>query len=177
MKVLLVLLIVLQVFVFTTYAALEDGSTYKITNVGAVGKVLEVSRDNSGSIKAGHLTTATSDDGANQRFTLEYVGSGYYKIIVKDTSKCLTSLSPNGKTAANFEEQTCTTNNKSQQFSFTCVGTDKYVIKSRSCSKYLEAQSGARKFVYMYSRILNCPWQTWIFEKIPDCTPAVEIPL
>lgn len=166
MKVLLSILILLQVLAFT-HCGLTDGGSYNIRVKGDPTALLDVYGIDAAPIAKGDLSTYVSANG--DVFTLDYIGSGWYNMIVTSGGKgitgCVTAVGVNGKDAVNLREEPCVAGNINQQFCFTCVGTNSYTIKNRGFSKYLEAQRSPSKFVMLKSKIINCPWQTWIFEE------------
>ncbi|MBV7695874.1 RICIN domain-containing protein [Streptomyces sp. TRM70350] len=82
------------------------------------------------------LTQYTCNGGNNQKFWFKSVGSGYYQLMVRNSSLCLT------ENAANVTQENCNTAATSQQWSVTASGSY-WLIRARTTGECLDVNGGS----------------------------------
>lgn len=144
------------------YKTIEDG-TYTIANSGNKNQVLTVAReslDNFANVELGVL-----QDVSAQRFEVEYVGNGYYKILPEHSGKSLDILNGSEKKGANLQQYAWNSSDV-QLWKFVKADNGTYYIRSKLGTTISLATSNVISGTNVcMDQVTGGNVQKWILEK------------
>lgn len=128
---------------YATYTLLivpiPDG-TYFFRNVEYDDKYMQINQNVSSDTDGAHMEIFSFDSGADQRWNVTHIGSGYYKIISYVSGYALTAPSQNNESITQTEYDS---SNNAQKWIVTIVGDGSYKLSPLSDTSSYMAVSGS----------------------------------